>query len=119
VLSRAQIGARQRELERLSDAELEALEAWYEAGQPGEWSVWVEERLTQDAEAALPDDGSAVPDREDPGPAQEPPPSAEVKDGPRVRLSTDLPDPSPRRGKAWEVSMRAAPPGEPRRFGFW
>jgi hypothetical protein len=119
VLSERQIGAKRRQVERLSDEELEALEAWYEAGQPGEWSAWVEERLAQDAEAVT--DGPPVPspDPEDPHPPKEPPPAAEVKEEPRVRLSTDLPEPHPRRGKAWEVTMRAAPPGGPRRFGLW
>jgi hypothetical protein len=124
VLSRAQIGARQRELERLSDEELEAIEAWYEAGQPGEWSLWVEERLAQQAEIPLPDDGSAVRDREDPGAASGLPPPPEVTDGPRsarrVRLSTDPPEPHPRRGKSWEVTMRAVESGPaPKRFTFW
>jgi hypothetical protein len=119
VLSGAQIGAKRRQVERLSDEELAALEAWYEAGQPGEWSAWVGERLAQDAEAVTDGPPVASPDPEDPHPPEEPPPAAEVKEESRVRLSTDLPEPNPRRGKAWEVWMRAAPPGGIRRLGPW
>jgi hypothetical protein len=121
VLAGAQIGAKRRQVERLSDEELDALEAWYEAGQPGEWSAWVEERLAQpNPEAGSGGSPVASPDPEDPDPPEEPPPPAEVKEEPRVRLSTDLPEPHPRRGKAWEVTMVKAESGpRPRRFSLW